>query len=275
MPYRLFSIFVALACFLKATYAAPELLLAKELPPQVNVTDYLISEKYDGVRAYWDGRKLWFRGGGEVHAPAWFTERLPQQSLDGELWVGRGQFELASSIVRQKIPNDTEWRRIHYMIFELPNETGDFAKRSAKIQTLVNTINQPQIVAVKHYRLSSRHELQRDLDQIVQQGGEGLMLHLASAPYVTGRSDVLYKLKPVADAEAMVIGHVAGQGKYQNMLGALRMRMSDGRVFNIGTGLSDEVRLHPPAIGTMVTYRYRGLTKNGLPRFASYWRIRQ
>ena len=264
---------VFLLCwFINFAHAAPDLLLARELPPQVNVGDYLISEKYDGVRAYWDGEQLWFRGGGQIHAPAWFTQSLPPQPLDGELWVGRGQFEVAASIVRQTKPNDTDWRRIKYMIFELPNASGSFAERAEKI---VQIAQKPPIVAVKQYRLQTREQLQRDLDQIIKQGGEGLMLHLAAAPYITGRSDVLYKLKPLQDAEAVVVEQIQGKGKYAHMLGALRVRTSDGREFNIGTGFTDDVRRNPPAIGTLITYRYRGLTKNGLPRFASYWRVRQ
>lgn len=269
--YRYVIFFVALLCSL-VVRAAPDLLLARELPPHVNVGDYLISEKYDGVRAYWDGEQLWFRGGGQVHAPIWFTQSLPKQALDGELWLAHGQFEAVASIVRQTTPNDADWRRVKYMIFELPNASGSFTERAERI---VQIAQQPPIIAVKQYRLQTREQLQRDLDQVVRQGGEGLMLHLASAPYITGRSDVLYKLKPLQDAEAVVIGHIQGQGKYAQMLGALRVRTDDGREFNIGTGLRDELRRNPPAIGTQITYRYRGLTKNGLPRFASYWRIRQ
>ncbi|MGL4767825.1 MAG: DNA ligase [Formosimonas sp.] len=265
---------VVLGLFIGQVQAAPDVLLTKELPAHVTVSDYLISEKYDGVRAYWDGAQLWFRGGGTIAAPAWFTAVLPKQALDGELWGGRGQFEQTASAVRQTVPNDAAWRQIRYMIFELPNGAGDFAQRAAQIEHIVAQMNQPHVQAVKQYHLASREQLQKNLDQVVAQGGEGLMLHLASAPYVTGRSDVLYKLKPLQDAEATVIAHLAGQGKYHNMLGALLVRTDDGREFKIGTGFSDEVRRQPPAIGTVVTYRYRGLTRNGLPRFASYWRVR-
>lgn len=274
MIYRILVAFVLFLGGFKSVWTAPDLLLAKELPAHVEVSDYLVSEKYDGVRAYWDGDKLWFRGGGVVIAPKWFTDGFPKQPLDGELWLARGAFEQTSGIVRQSIPNDNDWRQIKYMVFELPNAEGDFATRAAQIEQIIQTAHQPHLIAVKQYRLNTRTELQRDLDQIVQAGGEGLMLHLASAPYVTGRSDVLYKLKPLSDAEATVIEHIAGQGKYANMLGALRVRAADGRVFNIGTGFSDEVRKNPPAVGTVVTYRYRGLTKKGLPRFASFWRVR-
>ena len=255
--------------------AAPELVLAKELPAHVRVADYLISEKYDGVRAFWDGRVLRFRGGGVVPAPVWFTAGLPATPLDGELWLGRGQFEAVSGIVRQTTPVDADWRRIRYMIFELPNAAGTFAQRAAQIQTIVTQSGHPQLVAVPQFHLNTRAQLNETLHQITQAGGEGLMLHLAAAEYETGRSDVLYKLKARQDAEAVVIAHVAGQGKYSEQHGALRVRTSDGREFNIGTGLTNAQRATPPAIGATVTYQYNGLTKNGLPRFARFLRMRE
>jgi DNA ligase-1 len=117
--------------------------------------------------------------------------------------------------------------------------------------------------------------LKRKFSEAVSGGAEGLMLHLADAPYVTGRSDVLLKLKPLQDTEAKVVGHLAGKGKYVGQMGALRMEMPSGKHFNIGTGFSDAARKNPPPIGATITYTYRGFTKNGTPRFASYLRVRE
>lgn len=254
---------------------APALLLANELGPQVDVAKYLISEKYDGVRALWDGKALRFRSGRPVSAPAWFIAKLPSHSLDGELWLGRGQFETLSGMVRKTEPQDEDWRQIKYMIFELPNAPGSFAERVQRLREITDKTQWPQLVAVEQFRVADRAALKKKLDEVVRGGGEGLMLHLADAPYVTGRSDALLKLKPLQDTEALVIGHVAGKGKYAGMMGALRLRMADGKEFLIGTGFSDEVRNKPPPVGTTITYTYRGLTKSGLPRFASYLRVRQ
>ena len=254
---------------------APALLLAKELGPNVEPAKYLVSEKYDGVRAIWDGKTLQFRGGRAVPAPTWFIAKLPQQALDGELWLGRGRFEALSGIVRKTEPLDDEWRQIKYMIFELPNGAGSFVERAQRIKEIVTQTQWPQLIAVEQYRVANRAVLKKKLDEVVRAGGEGLMLHLADAPYVTGRSDVLFKLKPLQDTEAEVIAHVAGNGKFTGMLGALRVRTADGKVFVIGTGFTDEVRKNPPPVGTAVTYTYRGLTKTGLPRFASYLRVRE
>ena len=258
-----------------AAESAPPLLLAKVLGPGVDPADYLVSEKFDGVRALWDGKVLRFRSGREVRAPHWFTARLPAQALDGELWLGRGRFEELSGFVRRNVPEDGEWRQITFMVFELPGAPGSFAERAGRIEAIVAAAGFAQLVAVPQFRVADRALLQRRLDEMVRVGGEGLMLHRADAPYLTGRSDALLKLKPLLDTEAVVVAHVAGAGKYRGMLGALRVVAADGKRFVIGTGFSDAVRKNPPPIGTTITYTYRGLTRNGLPRFASYLRVRE
>ncbi len=255
--------------------AAPGALLANVARADINPAPYLISEKYDGVRGLWDGQTLRTRAGNAIAAPAWFIARLPKQALDGELWIARGQFEKLSGIVRKATPQDDEWREIKYMIFELPNAPGTFAQRYEAIKRVAAEANFAQLVAVEQFHLADNAALKRKFADIVRAGGEGLMLHRADAPYVTGRNDALLKLKPLDDAEATVIGYVPGKGKYRGKMGALRVETADGKRFQIGTGFSDAVRANPPATGTSVTYTYRGLTNKGLPRFASYLRVRE
>jgi DNA ligase 1 len=255
--------------------SGPAILLANVLSADIDVTQYLVSEKYDGVRAIWDGRVLKFRSGRVVNAPAWFIAKLPSQSLDGELWLAREKFEQLSGIVRKTDPVDEEWRQLKYMIFELPDGAGTFTERAARIREIIDAAKFPQLVAVAQTPVASRAALQQRFDKIVADGAEGLMLHLASAPYSTGRSDVLLKLKPLLDTEAKVVEYVPGKGKYKGMMGALRVEMPDGRRFNIGTGFTDSVRKNPPPVGTTITYTYPGLTKSGLPRFAAYLRVRE
>ena len=241
----------------------------------IDVSAYLVSEKLDGVRAVWDGEALRSRSGYRVNAPAWFTDPLPRIPLDGELWLGRGQFDRLSGIVRRDGAVDEEWRQVRYMIFELPGAPGDFSGRAGRIREIVAAAGLPWLGAIPQTRVSSPEALQRMLAQTVKAGGEGLMLHRADAQYETGRSDTLLKLKPWLDAEAVVIAHLPGKGKYLGLMGALRLRMPDGREFRLGTGFTDAQRSNPPPLGATVTYRYRELTPNGLPRFASFLRIRQ
>ena len=255
--------------------APPEPLLANVLGRHIDPACYLVSEKYDGVRGLWDGQTLRFRSGRTVPAPAWFTERLPRQPLDGELWLGRRRFDELSGLVRRRTPDDTGWRGLRYMVFELPGAGGTFAERVARIAALVQATGWAPLVAAPQSPVADRDALQRRLAHTVAEGGEGLMLHLASAPCSSGRSDVLVKLKPHRDAEATVVAHHAGQGKYAGLLGALEVRTPEDRRFLIGSGLSDAQRRTPPPIGSVVTYRYCDLTNSGLPRFASFMRVHE
>jgi DNA ligase 1 len=234
---------------------------------------YLVSEKYDGARGYWDGASLRFRSGRTVPAPEAFLARLPRVPLDGELWLGRSRFDELSGIVRREIPIDTEWRQVRYMVFELPDASGTFAERSQHIAEIAAETAWPQLIAVKQTPVADRAALMARLHETVDAGGEGLVLHLAAAPYRVGRNDAMMKLKISLDAEATVIGQRGGQGKYEGMLGALEVRTPEGRKFWIGSGFSDAERRTPPPIGSVITYRYLDLTSSGLPRFATFLRV--
>lgn len=258
-----------------AAAPAPAILLANVYAGQADVSRYLVSEKLDGVRAVWDGETLRFRSGRPIKAPDWFVAGLPKQPLDGELWIARGRFERVSGLVRQAVPDEAGWREVRYMIFELPGALGSFAERAEQIRQLVRQAKVPWLNEIRQFSVVDRSLLQQQLDEVVRAGGEGLALHLADAPYATGRSDVLLKFKPQLDAEAVVIGQRPGKGRHAGRLGALRVRTPEGREFLLGSGFSDAQRQAPPAIGSTVTYRYRDLTASGLPRFASFLRIHE
>jgi DNA ligase-1 len=270
----LLSVMVALALSASAAEPLP-LLLAETENGQADVALYLVSEKYDGVRAYWDGQVLRTRNGNTINAPRWFVENFPARALDGELWIGRGQFERLSGTVRRQMPDDAEWRQVRYLVFELPQAPGTFRQRAQTLRDVLAAAGVPWLQAVEQFEIGNRQALARKLAEVVKGGGEGLMLHRADALYTTGRSDVLLKMKPWNDAEATVIAHQPGRGRYAGMLGALRVRTADGVEFLLGTGLSEASRRNPPPVGTIVTYRYRELTSRGLPRFASFLRVRE
>lgn len=254
---------------------APALLLALNYSNKFDPDAYLVSEKLDGVRAVWDGKQLRFRSGRIIHAPAWFTAGFPKHALDGELWMGRQSFERVSGAVRKLEASDAEWKNITYQLYELPNGEGNF---SARIETLESSVKNARVAwlqVLPQSRVADRLALKVMLDKITHGGGEGLMLHRHDAQWQTGRSEVLLKLKPQLDAEAEVIAHEPGQGKYKGMLGALMVVTPDGQRFRLGTGLSDEQRRNPPKIGSTISYRYRDLTSSGLPKFASFLRVRE
>ena len=249
-------------------------LLAEVYKRGINVQEYLISEKYDGVRAVWDGKSFISRAGNSINAPAWFAKDFPKTALDGELWLGHGKFDALSGTVRKDVPVDEEWKNISYMVFELPNAESTFEARAKRIMEIVNEAHVSHLKAVKQFRVKDDAELNQQLKKVVAAGGEGLMLHRADAAYVTGRSNVLLKLKLFYDAEATVIAHVPGRGKYKGKLGALLVETPEGVRFKLGTGFSDAQRANPPAIDSLVTYTYLDITKKGKPKFASFLRER-
>ena len=253
---------------------APALLLANVYRPGMPLADYWVSEKYDGVRGYWDGHSLRTRGGETVVAPAWFTAGWPTTPMDGELWAGRGRFAHAQSTTRQQQPDGAAWRQMRFMVFDLPAHGGVFDERLRSLKALVASIQQDWVQAVPQQRVATDAALQALLQRTVRAGGEGLMLHKGSSLYRSGRSDDLIKLKTHDDAEALVVGHLPGKGKHAGRLGALLVEMSTGQRYKLGAGLTDADRDQPPPLGSWVTYRYRGTHDGGLPRFASFVRVR-
>ncbi len=240
----------------------------------VDVTRYWVSEKLDGVRARWDGAALYSRGGRRFDAPPWFVAGFPPVALDGELWLGRGTFEALSGIVRRTRPAADAWRGIRFMVFDLPADPADFDGRLRRLRELFDEVESPHIALIEQFRVADHAELMAVLDRVVSAGGEGLMLHEGSARYRAGRSNDLLKVKRYEDAEAVVVAHLPGRGRYAGLLGSLLVETPDGRRFRLGSGFSDEERRRPPPVGATVTYKHYGLTRNGIPRFASFLRVR-
>ncbi|OBP14266.1 DNA ligase [Rheinheimera sp. SA_1] len=268
-------VLLLLCCFFLKAASKPDLLLAEVYRDGIAVEQYWVSEKLDGVRAYWDGKQLISRGGEVIAAPAWFVTNFPKTALDGELWSGRNQFAATFSIVSKLQPIDHEWQQIQYHIFELPNAAGTFTERISAMQALIKQQKSPYLTLIPQFRIADKAQLLEKLRQLEQQGAEGLMLHHQDALYKTGRSSDLLKLKSYQDTEAQVIGYRPGKGKYQGMTGALVVKTAEGKTFGLGSGLTDALRHHPPPIGTVITFRYNGLTNKGLPRFARFLRVRQ
>lgn len=253
---------------------APPLLLAQPYHAGINLNDYWVSEKYDGMRAYWDGTSFWTRGGEVIRAPAWFTAGWPGLALDGELWAGRGNFNETVSTARRHLPQDAAWRQLRFMVFDLPGHPGTFSQRLPALSAALERLNLPWVQPVPQRKVLSHRALRELLEKTVADGGEGLMLHRGNSLYRAERSDDLLKLKIHDDAEARVVAHLPGKGKHQGRLGALLVETAQGLRFRLGTGFSDAERDAPPPLGSWVTYRYHGLHPSGLPRFASFLRLR-
>jgi DNA ligase-1 len=256
-----------------AAAQAPRLMLATLWDEAADPAGWWLSEKFDGVRGYWDGSRMLTRNGEPIHLPQNLQDTLPPFALDGELWAGRGRFSDTVAVVRDTVPG-TGWASIHYLVFDLPDRDGDFEQRMAAFEAWLKAHPANWIAPVQQIRCQGRAHLQAMLADIEARGGEGIMLRAPSSAYRAGRSPDLRKLKTFLDTEATVVGYNPGKGKYQGLVGSLRLELPDGTRFAVGSGLSDAQRHTPPPIGSVVTFKYYGLTRNGKPRFPVFWRLR-
>jgi DNA ligase-1 len=253
--------------------SAPGLLLATSWDNATDLSGWLMSEKLDGVRAFWDGKQFLSRQGNLFHAPEWFVEALPDTPLDGELWIDRKKFQRTVSIVRRQDKTDL-WREVQYLVFDAPAATGGFEDRLAFVRDALARRPSRFILPHEHQPCRDTEHLRGELQRVEAMGGEGLMLREPGSAYVAGRSSTLLKVKTFHDAEAVVIGHEAGAGRHKGRLGALNVRLPNGTTFSVGTGFSDRERANPPAIGATITFRYQELSDAGVPRFPSYAGVR-
>lgn len=250
---------------------APPVLLAQKWDNELSPKGWWISEKLDGVRAYWDGKRFLSRLGNEYFAPDWFVEKLPKEPLDGELWLDRQEFQRTVSIVRRQDKSD-HWKEVRFVIFDAPNHKGGFEQRIKHLETLVKKIKAKHIEALDHKVCEGIPHLRKELARVEKLGGEGLMLREPESAYEVGRSNTLLKVKTFHDAEAIVIGHAPGKGKHKGRMGALEVELTDGTGFSVGSGFSDKQRENPPEAGSVIMFRYQEMTKANVPRFPTFVR---
>jgi DNA ligase-1 len=247
-------------------------LLAKKWNPKNDPTGWWMSEKLDGVRAYWNGTAFVSRLGNVFAAPAWYRAAMPRTTLDGELWCGRGAFQDTVSIVRSHA--DKGWSKVVYRVFDAPDMTAPFEERMNALRvTMPHAAHDdagPNVSLVSQTECDGVEYLCEMMAFILKQGGEGVMLRQPGSLYHFGRHASLLKVKQFADAEGTVLAHEPGKGKHVGRLGALVMRADNGATFNCGTGFTDAEREAPPPVGARVTYSYQELTRDGVPRFPAF-----
>ena len=248
------------------TLSKPAIQQAISYRAVTNISQYWLSEKLDGMRGYWDGKRLVTRQGSLIHSPKWFTKDWPDSAIDGELWIKRGEFQSTISCVRKIQVDESCWQKVRFMIFDLPKHHGTFTQRILSMKELVKEANSPYLSMVKQFKVSTIEQLNNTLNNVVKNNGEGLMLHHGNARYHVGRTANIMKLKAHEDAEAVVIAHTEGKGKYKGLLGAIKVKTMTGVTFKIGSGFTDKERVKPPKIGSLITFKYNGKTKAGIPK---------
>lgn len=238
-----------------------------------NAQNYLYSEKLDGIRAYWDGEALYSRGGKRLSPPSFFTQNFPPFAIEGELWSKRGDFEGIASIVKSS-KNPKNWEKLKFYIFEVPCQKGGILQRLEVLESYLSTHPAPFIQIIPQLQVSDSKELMQKLDEITKLGGEGLVLRDKNESYYTGRSKKAMKLKAYLDRECKILSYTQGEGKFSSQVGSI-ICQDENKTFKIGSGMSEDFRKNPPKLGTIITYKYFGLTKKGLPKFPIFLRIRE
>lgn len=272
---KIVSLFFCLILFSAGVKADLPVQLVSVYQSNIQVEEYLVSEKFDGVRAIWREGKLVTKNGNPIHAPAWFIEALPDVWLDGELWSKRQDFEFVASTVLSKRINQEAWKKITYKVFDMPDYQSPFETRAKAYISLLDKLNVDFIKPIEQISLKDNDALSDMLNDYSSRGAEGLILHRKQARFASGRSDNVLKLKPYQESQARVKAYVPGNGKYQGQIGALVVvwqasEDTPAKRFKIGSGLSDKERITPPALGSLIRFKFHGLTKNKIPRFASY-----
>ena len=240
----------------------------------MDVSGWLMSEKLDGVRGYWDGRQLLSKTGIPLHPPPAFTVNFPYFAVEGEIWGGRGSFEKTSGTVRKQAPHDG-WRLLKFAIFDVPGTPGGFEERLARAKAWFDRHPTPYAFIIPHQPVRNEKHLRQELQRIESLDGEGIILRKAGSRYTVGRSPDILKVKSYDDSEAVVIAHIGGKGRNADRMGALLVELPEsGMRFKIGTGFSDKERENPPAIGSQITFKYYGFYESGIPKFPSFLRVR-
>lgn len=250
----------------------PPVLLAHKWETDVDVTGWWLSEKLDGVRAYWDGKQFLSRLGNRFYPPDFFIAGFPDHPLDGELFGGRKLFQRTVGIVKRQDQSPL-WKELSFVVFDAPAHPGPFEGRMAYLEQAIGS-HMPYARVHAHYRCEGLSHLRSELEKVEALGGEGLMARKPGSHYEAGRSSSLLKIKSFKDAEARVVDHAAGAGKNKGRLGALVVELADGTRFNVGTGFTDAEREDPPPLGSIITFRYQELSDGGVPRFPSYVGVR-
>ena len=250
-------------------------MLASEYSEDISVQGWLMSEKLDGVRGYWTGTQMLTKGGHVLQVPPFFSLHFPPFALEGEIWGGRGTFTRTVSIIKSQ-QNTDGWKALQFAVFDVPEAAGGFVRRIQLAKEWFARRPSRFAFVIPQIPVQSKTEMLKELQMIEKKGGEGLIVRKPDAPYIKGRSKLILKVKSAFDAEAIVIGHRPGTGRNTGRLGALDVELVGNRAvrFRIGSGLTDRQRENPPAVGTVITFKYYGFYDSGIPRFPSFLRIR-
>jgi ATP-dependent DNA ligase len=205
--------------------------------------------------------------------------------VDGELYNHsyKTNFEAITSLIRQEEPaeNCTE---VQFHVYDKAMP-GGFANR---IQTLTNELHAYEkavaplqyIVPVQTVTAEDEDELMDLFENFLSLGYEGAMVRNVDGEYVNKRSYDLQKIKEFDDAEFEIIGIEEGRGKLMGHAAKFICKMPSGLEFRAKlkgdtSKLKEFFEDSSLWEGKIVTVKYQGITKYGIPRFPVAERLRE
>lgn len=206
-----------------------------------------MSEKLDGWFLRWDGRQFFTANGNAIAAPDWFSDKLPAHELRGELYAGKAGFGRIAGIIR----TGSGWETLRFAVFDFHRQAFPYSA----------TIAAPYAYTVPQIVCRGRDHLDQYFSGVIASGGEGVILR---------RGDNVRKVKPCADEEATVTGYNRKRGR----AGIASLSVANHRGEFSVSGLSDRASICPPPVGACITFRFHGLTCNGIPRNATFKDVR-
>lgn len=183
--------------------------------------------------------------------------------LDGEVISKEKDFQKQMQNVRRL--KDADISKFEFHIFDHVISCTAFSKRYEILNMCV--VDFDRIFLVEHEIPASEEEIFKILDEVTDQGEEGLILKTWSDGYQFKRTNAWCKLKKFHTEDLPVIGWEYGEGKYSDVLGVLLVKRGDV-VVKVGSGFSDKERkLFMTETPKMIEVKYQEVTKDGSLRF--------
>jgi len=236
-----------------------------------NPTGWYMSEKLDGMKGRWIGGAFVTRSGQKIEAPDWFIKLLPEFDVDGELYFGKNSFHRTGSL--RSTSNSKSWEQVVFNIFDVIDYKLTWLERQQKLIEEIKDSDTVKLVRWK--KIKSLQHLEEKYQKIVANFGEGIVLADPWGLYQDGHVNQILKYKAVQDCEAVIIGYRTDDNETRlasfdvHPINEQTQKPNTKITFNIGTGLKVTQRYNFRErfpIGTVVTYTYELMGKNGKPR---------
>jgi DNA ligase 1 len=201
-----------------------------------------IEIKFDGIRALIfkekDKQEVLTR---YAHSILFEEFDIIEGVYDTEVWKPGKNFDTASGEIRKGDLSGVSVEVFDYLTWE------EWKKRKSPTQKerrerLEKIKLVPPLVLVDAWVAKDIDEVEKYYKIAVEEGAEGIMIKEFEATYYWERGGGWYKYKKIEYEDAEVIDFEEGTGRLEGSLGALVVRLKDGRITKVGTGWTDEER---------------------------------